>query len=150
MRICLDTNILLYAFGLGFAPADVPKIELCRTLIEEIAQSDRVVPVQVLGEFYAVVTGKGRRSASVARAAIKWLTMGADLASTTSSAFEGALELNAQHQLSFWDAAILSVAAENGCRYLLSEDMHEGFEWRGTKVLNPMSARGRLLFSLGR
>jgi predicted nucleic acid-binding protein len=35
---------------------------------------------------------------------------------------------------------ILAVTAEAGCRVLLSEDMHEGFTWRGVTVVNPFAA----------
>jgi len=38
-----------------------------------------------------------------------------------------------------WDALILSVAAENRCRLLLSEDLQDGFTWRGVTVANPFA-----------
>lgn len=39
--------------------------------------------------------------------------------------------------LSFWDALILSMVAENQCRLLLSENLQHGFTWRGVTVVNP-------------
>lgn len=39
-----------------------------------------------------------------------------------------------------WDALILSVAADQKCRLLLSEDFQHEFTWRGVTVLNPFQA----------
>ena len=36
-----------------------------------------------------------------------------------------------------WDALILSVAADQKCRLLLSEDFQNGMTWRGVIVVNP-------------
>lgn len=44
-------------------------------------------------------------------------------------------------KLQFWDALILSAAADAGCTLLLSEDMHHGFVTRGLTVLNPLAAQ---------
>ena len=35
---------------------------------------------------------------------------------------------------------MVAVAAEVGCRLLLSEDMQDGFSWRGVTVVNPFAA----------
>jgi predicted nucleic acid-binding protein len=53
--------------------------------------------------------------------------------------FEDALTLASTHQLQFWDALILATAADAGCRILLSEDMSDGFVWRGCTVVNPFA-----------
>jgi hypothetical protein len=46
------------------------------------------------------------------------------------------MELVAGHRLSFWDAIMLVAAADAGCRLLASEDMRDGFTWRGVTVCN--------------
>jgi predicted nucleic acid-binding protein len=48
-----------------------------------------------------------------------------------------ALDPAADHLMPIWDALILSVAADQKCRLLLSEDFQHGFTWRGVTVLNP-------------
>ena len=48
-----------------------------------------------------------------------------------------AMDLVADHSLSIWDAIILAVTADSGCRLLLSEDLQDGFTWRGVTVANP-------------
>jgi predicted nucleic acid-binding protein len=35
---------------------------------------------------------------------------------------------------------MLAVAAQAGCRVLLSEDMQHGFTWRGATIRDPFSA----------
>jgi predicted nucleic acid-binding protein len=34
---------------------------------------------------------------------------------------------------------MLAAAADAGCRLLLSEDLQEGFTWRGVTVVNPFA-----------
>ena len=51
------------------------------------------------------------------------------------------VDLATEHKLQFWDALILNVAADAGCSLLLSEDMQDGFAWRGVTVVNPFAAK---------
>jgi predicted nucleic acid-binding protein len=49
-------------------------------------------------------------------------------------------EIGARYRFSqFWDAMILSAAADAGCTLLLSEDMQNGFVARGVTVVNPLA-----------
>ena len=50
-----------------------------------------------------------------------------------------AADLAIDHQLSIWDSVVLFAAAESGCRLLLTEDMQEGFTWKGVTVTNPFA-----------
>jgi predicted nucleic acid-binding protein len=43
------------------------------------------------------------------------------------------------HRFDIWDAVIVSASAEAGCRVLLSEDMQDGFVWRGMTIINPFA-----------
>ena len=58
---------------------------------------------------------------------------------TSSSVQLMAMELSVNHQLSAWDAVILSAAADAGCRLLLSHDLQDGFTWSGVTVVNPFA-----------
>lgn len=133
MRIALDTNILAYAEGLG----DAGRCARALKLVDEIAAEEIVLPAQTLGELYRVLTGKAGREAGQARSAILGWADCFAVADSTWTAFQGALDLSASHGLQFWDALILSVAADHRCRLLLSEDMQDGFVWRGVSVVNP-------------
>ena len=61
------------------------------------------------------------------------------LAPTSEAAIIAAADLAADHRLGIWDSLMLAVAAEEGCRLLLSEDMQDGFEWRGVTIVNPFA-----------
>jgi predicted nucleic acid-binding protein len=50
---------------------------------------------------------------------------------------EGAWLLQDRHKLSWWDALIVAAAQSAGCRYLLSEDFQEGYDWGDMTVVNP-------------
>ena len=58
---------------------------------------------------------------------------------TTEQTMLAATDLATDHDLSIWDAVILAASAEAGCRLLLSEDMQNGFAWRGLTVTNPFA-----------
>jgi predicted nucleic acid-binding protein len=133
MRIALDTNILGYAEGVGDASRRNSTIELLGRLSPESV----LVPAQVLGELYRVLTGKAKLSPDTARAAVLQWADSFDVADSGWSAFQSAFDLTADHGLQIWDALILAVSAENRCRILLSEDLQHGFTWRGVTVVNP-------------
>ncbi|MFZ2542491.1 MAG: PIN domain-containing protein [Gallionella sp.] len=136
MRVALDTNILAYAEGLG----DKARCKMARELVERLPVESVLLPAQTLGELYRVLTSKAKRKTSPARNAILGWADSFEVADSTWTAFQSALDLAADHQLQIWDALILAVAAENRCRMLLSEDLQDGFTWRGVTVLNPFAA----------
>ena len=133
MKAALDTNVLAYAEGLG----DEPRCERARTLVARVAVEQVLLPAQALGELFRVLTGKAGFSAAAARTALLSWSDSFEVADSTWSAFQGALDIVADHGLQIWDALILSVAAENHCRLLLSEDLQDGFTWRGVTVVDP-------------
>lgn len=49
----------------------------------------------------------------------------------------GALVTAARWAISYWDAAIVEAAREAGCAILLSEDLQDGFDFAGVRVVNP-------------
>jgi predicted nucleic acid-binding protein len=140
LQVALDTNVLVYAEGLALLSEDVEKPDRVRDVLSAMDPNNVVVPVQVLGELYRVLLRKAKRPRAEARAAV---LMWHDLYETVDTDFSvmgAALDLAVDHQLSVWDAVILAAAAGAGCRLLLSEDMQEGFTWRGLTVVNPVAA----------
>jgi predicted nucleic acid-binding protein len=80
-------------------------------------------------------------STSDARDAVLGWADSFGVADSTWPAFQSALDLQAREHVSFWDALILSVAAESRCRWVLSEDLHAGLTWRGVTVVDPFAGR---------
>jgi predicted nucleic acid-binding protein len=143
MRVALDTNVLAYAEGVG----DAPRCEAARRLVEALPPDAVVLPVQVLGELQRVLTGKLRQPAEQARAAVLRWSDAFETADSTWPAMQSAFDLSAGHGLQIWDALILSVAAEQRCRLLVSEDMQDGFTWRGVTVANPFAVQPHALLA---
>lgn len=139
---------MAYAEGVG----DIKRCSRARELIGALPVERVIIPAQVMGELYRVLTGKAGQNAFAVRETVLEWADSFETADCTWSAFQSAMDLAAAHQLQIWDAIILSVAAENCCRLLLSEDLQEGFVWHGVTVINPLSDTpnpllGRLLHS---
>ncbi len=133
MRVALDTNILAYAEGLG----DSKRCDKAISLVENLPSSRVLLPAQTLGELYRVLNGKTNRTPEETRDAILSWADSFDVMDSTWSSFQTAFDLSTFHKLQIWDALILSVAAENRCRFLLSEDFQNGFTWKGVTIVNP-------------
>ena len=133
MRVAIDTNILAYAEGIGDAARRNASLDLLRRLPPEYV----LLPAQVLGELFRVLTGKANCTPDAARSRVLQWADSFEVADSTWSAFQAAFDLTDDHGLQIWDALILAVTAENRCRILLSEDMQHGFTWRGVTVVNP-------------
>lgn len=135
MRITLDTNILAYAEGAGDADRCAKAIHLIETLPSELV----LFPAQTLGQLFRVLAGKEKREAVLVREAIMTWVDSFEVADSSWAAFQAAMDLSIDHRLQIWDALIMAVAAENRCRLLLSEDLQNGFTWRGLTVVNPFA-----------
>lgn len=136
MTVALDTNLLAYAEGVN----DEERRLRAMDVLGRLPPGGAIVPVQVLGELFRLLTGKAKRTAAQARSAILSWRDAFPTQDSDGAALLSAMDLVADHHLSFWDALILAAAAEAGCRLLLSEDMQEGFTWRGVTVVNPVAA----------
>lgn len=133
MRVALDTNVLAYAEGIG----DVARRDASLFLLERLPAGDVILPAQVMGELFRVLTGKGNCTPDSARDRVLQWTDSFEVVNSTWSAFQSGFDLSVNHGLQIWDALILSIAAESRCRILLSEDMQNGFTCRGVTVVNP-------------
>lgn len=136
MNVALDTNVLAYAEGVNGSAMKARALEL----IERLPPESTLIPVQVLGELFAVLVRKARQSRAQAGAALLSWGDAFPLIETSNDVLIGATDLASAHQLSLWDALILSAAADARCRLLLSEDLQEGFSWRGVTVADPFSS----------
>lgn len=136
MSVAVDTNVLAYAEGINGEARQVAARAVLRRLPETA-----IVPLQALGELYNVLTRRAGWGADRARAAIlAWRDSWA-LAPTSEPAMLSAIDLAADHRLTIWDSVMISVASENDCRLLLSEDLQDGFTWGGVTVANPFAAQ---------
>lgn len=135
MRVALDTNILAYAEGVNGEDMKRTALEL----VEKLPESAVLLPVQTLGELFNLLVRKAGRAPTRARKAILSWRDAFPLIETSAEVMLAATDLATDHQLSIWDAVILSATAEGGCRLLLSEDLQEGFTWKGVTITNPFA-----------
>jgi predicted nucleic acid-binding protein len=140
-RVAYDTNILVYLQGVQNHPDDAAKIEAVRLLHRNLAKTCAcVAPQQALGELYSVLV-RDTRDRELARERLLRSLNEFDAIAATVETFVDAIDLATEHKLQFWDALIIATAAVGGCSLLLSEDMQNGFAWRGVTVVNPFEKK---------
>ena len=93
--------------------------------------------MQALAELHAVLVRRAGRTPGVATLRVRQLALSCTVVPTSEQVFEDALTLAADHRIQVYDAIIVAAAAETGAELLLSEDLHDGFTWRGVTVTNP-------------
>ena len=136
MKIALDTNVLAYAEGANGTVLRDRALEL----IQRLPPASIVLPVQTLGELFNVLVRKAKRRPARARVAVLSWRDAYAVMETSAAVMISATDLASDHGLTIWDSVVLATAAEADCRLLLSEDLQEGFTWRGVTVVNPFAA----------
>jgi len=144
VKIAIDTNVFGYAAGIGF---DEDKRVTAARLLKAISPADMVMPTQVAGEFYNILVRKGEAPPKLARRIVQDWSDAIGLTAHSADTMRTALEGAAFHDLQIWDALVLTIASEAGCRLLLSEDMQDGFVYRGVTVANPFAERSHPLLA---
>lgn len=137
MNVAVDSNVLAYAEGVNGARHRDAAVRL----LQALPPQSTLVPVQALGELFTVLVRKAGKSRADAAAAVLSWGDAFPLIETSNEVLLAATDLADAHRLSVWDAVMLSAAADARCRLLLSEDLQEGFTWRGVTVTNPFAAR---------
>lgn len=137
-RVALDSNILAYLAGVNRAAGDHAKIVAIRVMVERLEPNvSFVAPVQALGELFVVLRKSGA-SGEEARAIVLEFGEAFGSAASERRTALSAADLVVDHKLQFWDALIVTAAADASCTILLSEDMQHGFVTRGLTIVNPL------------
>lgn len=139
MRAAIDTNVIVYA---EIEP-DSAKGSLARQLVNACVRHDGVIAAQVLGEVLAVVRRKKPELLPHARGVVEDLAEALEISPTTGEVMCAAAALSRDHGLQVWDAVICIASAEAGGTHLLSEDMHDGLNVAGVKIINPFIQSNR-------
>ena len=130
----VDTTILLYAAST--APDEESK---SHTALRTLDSDDLAMSVQVLQEFYVQSTRAGKhgrltheQAALLIESFLRFPVQEITLSLLTAA--QGAKE---RFRISYWDAAIIEAARAIGCHTVLSEDLSDGQNYDGVKVINP-------------
>jgi predicted nucleic acid-binding protein len=143
VTVAVDTNVLAYAEGVNGEAGKAAALQILQTL----PPASTLLPVQVLGELFSVLVRKAGRTRDEASAAVLSWGDSFPLIESSGDVMLAATDLARSHQLGIWDATILSAAADARCRLLLSEDLQNGFTWRGVTVTNPFGSPKHPLLS---
>jgi predicted nucleic acid-binding protein len=132
----LDTNIFIYSFDVT-APE---KQQQAKLWIEAALRTQRgVISTQVIQEFLNVALRKFAQPMSVSEAREYLRTVLFPMCQHFPSTqfYDRALLLKEETGFSYFDALILTAAAEIGCSTLLTEDLQNGRVVHGVKIMNP-------------
>lgn len=136
MRVGLDTNVLAYSEG----GDDESRQRIADEVMLALRPHSVVLPVQVSVELFHYLVRKKKLDRAAASAAVEgWHDAASARPATTEAVVRDALMLATNHRIQVFDAIILAASAEAGCQMLLSEDMQDGFVWRGVTIVNPFA-----------
>jgi predicted nucleic acid-binding protein len=132
-EVFLDTNVLLYSCSA--APDDARKRQVAEDLI---LNRPFAISAQVLQEFIANALRKPRLgiTESNIEATLQMAAM-IRVQPVSHELVVSAVMLRRRFQLSQWDATIIAAAVELGCPTVYSEDMNDGQDYGGVRVVNP-------------
>ena len=138
-REFFDSNVIVYALAEADDPKTARKRETARrTLVAAATRKRAVVSAQVLGESYVTLVRKGATpmAPSVAADHLRGIATLRVVPLTGDLVFR-AIELQGEHQLSYWDALIVAAAEDADCATLWSEDLSDGRVYGTVTVRNP-------------
>lgn len=135
MRLALDSNVLIYAEGGN----DAHRQKIAHAIIGSLRPSQILIPLQAAAETFRWLVKKGGIDRARASSRTSWWLERFETQDTNREVFLGAVDLTVARGLQFFDAIILTAASVAGVDVLLSEDLHDGFVWRGVTVANPFA-----------
>lgn len=135
MPVFVDTNVLVYARDASDEGKHTRALEWMRHLW---GSGDGRLSMQVLHEYYVATTRKLRPGLppDEARADIRDLSAW-DPVILGVDGLETAWAVEQRFGLSFWDALIVAAAHIARCDILLSEDLQDGMDLDGVRIVDP-------------
>jgi predicted nucleic acid-binding protein len=107
------------------------------------AGCDCVLVPQALSEFFYAVTRKSIMPRSIAADQVRdWLRLFPITAGANAEAIRSALDPAVSGRFQFYDALLLATARAAGCTAVISEDMSDGAELDGVRVVGAFSPEG--------
>ncbi len=133
--VFVDTNVLVYVRD----RTDDEKQRRAAAWLSALWESRRGrLSYQVLQEYYVTMTAKldPPRAVADAREDV-WALRSWKPEPTEYKTLETAWTVQDRSGLSWWDALIVAAALGAGCRWLLTEDLQDGQEILGLRVVDP-------------
>ena len=134
-RDFFDTNILIHAAD----RSEPGKQSQARRLLKNAVENETgVVSVQVLGEFFNVVTRRIPDPLSVEEAeeVINRVAV-LPVVELDWALVQRAIDTHKQYGTTYWDSLIVAAAERAGCTRIFSEDLNSGQSYHGIVVVDP-------------
>ena len=128
--VFLDSNVILYLLS-----ADAAKADTAETLLTH----QPTISVQALKEVTSVCQRLLKLEWPQTLDLIDAIKANCKDVALTVDTHTKALEVAQQHQLSFYDAHIISAAIFSGAHTLMREDMQHGASIQGIQIHNPFT-----------
>ena len=142
--IALDTNILAYAV----TASDIAgRHEAAMALLDQLASPGAIVPLPVFGEFFNACRRRKLIDQELAQVRVEAWASVYDCPPPSIDDYLTASQLSDEYMLQYFDALIITVAARAGAKLLLSEDMQDGLELDGIRIINPFAAANATLLA---
>jgi predicted nucleic acid-binding protein len=132
--IALDTNILVYAAS----PHDISgRHRITVGLLARLGLNGAILPLPVVGELFNARRKKQFADLVFLKGLVEIWTAAFDCPGANRDDYLKAAQISEQSKLQYFDALIIAVAARAGAKILLSEDMQDGTNVDGLRVVNP-------------
>ncbi len=132
-KFSVDTNVLIYLVQ----PEQQVKYKKAKEIYHFLAHQRTLLSLQVLNEFYYVVTRKKILAPKDATMLIaEWMNIFEIVTPNAQTLLQG-IELQSEQSLSFWDALLVAVAQQNQVRYFFSEDGQHNQKISKLHIINP-------------
>jgi len=141
VRLSIDANVLVYLIDRDAGDRHQRAVDV----LERASIADCILTLQALGEFFHVVTRKGKLSAAGAgRFLTDWRAV-CPVYAATAAALEEAVSAVRSHQLGFWDGMLWATVQQAGCQLLLSENFQDRRKLGQVTFLNPFAPTNQAL-----
>ena len=140
-RFFIDANVLVYLSD----TSEPVKRSLARELLASLVRNGNgVLSVQVLGEYFSIVTRRITNPISVEEAASVVDQLGSQptlpVIDIDTDMVRRAIATHSRYGTTYWDSLIIAAAERAGCAAILSEDYNSGQSYHGIVAVNPFLA----------
>jgi predicted nucleic acid-binding protein len=129
----LDTNIFVYSDD---ASQPLKQAVAIRVIQEKLLVRQAIVSLQVMQEYFAVVTRKLGVLPEVAQPKVEVMARMRVVRFGEADVIS-AIGVHRLHRISFWNSMIVHAAKVGGAEELISEDLNAGSSLAGVRVVNP-------------
>lgn len=132
----IDTNLIIYTCD----ESDLEKQNASINFLNEVHfKAKPVISTQTLGEFFNVAFRKLNFTKEDAILEVQRLANSFPVYEISTENVLHAMKISKETQYSYWDSLIIAMAIDTGCSVLYSEDLNNGQEIEGLKIINPFT-----------